>query len=228
MIFLKSPARIRYFKENGIDVPLPPSPVTTRWGTWMEAAIYYADYFERIEHIIGGLDETESGIISDVKKVVADSKSKLFEDLIYIKTNFSFLPSSITAFERRGSPIAVGMKEMTEIFEKLQVMSNKTFINELNKVIGKNPGFKRIRDVSEIVEGGNLSQENRIAIKSLCKAVDIASLEHAPLSSAEVERIFNQYKNIFRDNRRNFTFENLRTHVLVKCNEALLYGEVKQ
>jgi hypothetical protein len=27
-------------------IPLPPQPVLTRWGTWLDAAMYYADNFE--------------------------------------------------------------------------------------------------------------------------------------------------------------------------------------
>jgi len=42
-IFLKAPSRISIFKEVMNDTPLPPVPVLTRWGTWVHAALYYAD-----------------------------------------------------------------------------------------------------------------------------------------------------------------------------------------
>jgi hypothetical protein len=32
-IFVKSPARIELFKNKAPDIPLPPTPVITRWGT---------------------------------------------------------------------------------------------------------------------------------------------------------------------------------------------------
>lgn len=44
-IFTKAPSRIRLFKEKCPNIPMPPEPITTRWGTWLEAAVYYAENF---------------------------------------------------------------------------------------------------------------------------------------------------------------------------------------
>lgn len=35
-VFLKSPARIKAYKEKLPTVPLPPEPVVTPWGTWLK------------------------------------------------------------------------------------------------------------------------------------------------------------------------------------------------
>ena len=43
-IFLKCPRRCQIFREKAPDVPLPPQPVVTRWGTWFSAALYYAEH----------------------------------------------------------------------------------------------------------------------------------------------------------------------------------------
>jgi len=45
-VFLKAPARIELFRREAADTPLPPSPIITRWGTWLKAAIYYSENFE--------------------------------------------------------------------------------------------------------------------------------------------------------------------------------------
>lgn len=37
-VFLKAPQRVDVYKEIMPSVPLPPEPVLTRWGTWVEAA----------------------------------------------------------------------------------------------------------------------------------------------------------------------------------------------
>jgi len=34
------------------DIPLPPRPVLTRWGTWLNASMYYCDHFQLIKEII--------------------------------------------------------------------------------------------------------------------------------------------------------------------------------
>lgn len=40
-IFSKAPSRIRIFEEKANGIPLPPQPVITRWGTWLNAVNYY-------------------------------------------------------------------------------------------------------------------------------------------------------------------------------------------
>jgi len=45
-IFLKALSRVLFFKTESSDIPLPPQPIITRWVTWLEAAIYYSDYFQ--------------------------------------------------------------------------------------------------------------------------------------------------------------------------------------
>lgn len=50
-VFLKAPSRILLFKDMLPDVPLPPEPVLTRWGTWVEAAIYYAEHLSDVKKV---------------------------------------------------------------------------------------------------------------------------------------------------------------------------------
>lgn len=214
--FLKCPARIRYFKENGAGAPLPPSPIITRWGTWLEAAFYYADYFELIEHIIDGLDKKEAASIVALKETIA--KKTLFADLSFIKANFSFIPSSITGFEARGRDIAGVMSKVTDIFDRLHAMKDKSYEEKWDKIIKKNPGFSCIQNLNKLIVGQNIDDNEREALKELYTPTDIAAFKYAPMSSADAERVFSQYKSIFRQNRHNFLFENLRAHVLVKCN----------
>jgi hypothetical protein len=44
-IFAKFPARIELFKNKAPDIPLPPTPVITCWGTSLDANVYYAENF---------------------------------------------------------------------------------------------------------------------------------------------------------------------------------------
>lgn len=43
-VFLKSKAQVDAFKNALRNTPLPPRPVTTRWGTWIQASQYYCLY----------------------------------------------------------------------------------------------------------------------------------------------------------------------------------------
>uniref|UniRef100_A0A4P6D7Y3 DUF659 domain-containing protein n=2 Tax=Rhodnius prolixus TaxID=13249 RepID=A0A4P6D7Y3_RHOPR len=40
-VFLKAPIRIKMLKDLYPDLCLPPEPILTRWGTWLETAQYY-------------------------------------------------------------------------------------------------------------------------------------------------------------------------------------------
>lgn len=42
--FLKCNARVQIFRQVAPNLALPPSPVITRWGTWLEACMYYAQH----------------------------------------------------------------------------------------------------------------------------------------------------------------------------------------
>ena len=44
-VFKKAPSRVQKFRTIAPDVPLPPQPILTRWGTWLEAALYYSEHF---------------------------------------------------------------------------------------------------------------------------------------------------------------------------------------
>lgn len=47
-IFLKCPGRVQLLRNIAPDIPLPPAPIITRWGTWLKAVDYYATHFEII------------------------------------------------------------------------------------------------------------------------------------------------------------------------------------
>lgn len=49
-IFRKCPARVSIYKEI-MQTSLPPTPVITRWGTWITAAIFHADHFFQLKEV---------------------------------------------------------------------------------------------------------------------------------------------------------------------------------
>lgn len=50
-VFLKAPSRVLLFRDMLPNVPLPPQPVLTRWGTWIQAALYYAQHFNEVKNV---------------------------------------------------------------------------------------------------------------------------------------------------------------------------------
>lgn len=47
-IFFKAPSRVNTFKEMYPNLSLPPQLILTRWGTQLEAAIYYGKYLNEV------------------------------------------------------------------------------------------------------------------------------------------------------------------------------------
>jgi hypothetical protein len=44
---------------------------------------------------------------------------------------------------------------------------------------------------------------------------DVTLFKYAPLASCDVKRSFSMYKKILSDNRRSFSFENFKMHVVI-------------
>ena len=80
-VFLKTPSRIIKLRELFANLPLPPQPIITRWGTWLNTVEYYSDNFDLIKSVISYLDNKEESI----KK-----SKKLFEDK-HLQNNLAYL-----------------------------------------------------------------------------------------------------------------------------------------
>lgn len=88
-VFSKAPSRVSKFREILPDVRLPPQPIITRWGTWLDAVVYLATYIEHLEIIlIISFDEDHAISIKISKTIIAKSTTK--SDLAFISTNFGF------------------------------------------------------------------------------------------------------------------------------------------
>lgn len=51
-LFVKCPSRTKLFKDIAPDIPLPPAPIITRWGTWLDAVHYYQENFDKVQEVI--------------------------------------------------------------------------------------------------------------------------------------------------------------------------------
>jgi hypothetical protein len=48
-VFLKAPTRVQRYRELLPEKPLLPEPILTRWGTWLNAALFYNENFDSIK-----------------------------------------------------------------------------------------------------------------------------------------------------------------------------------
>lgn len=115
-IFLKAPLRVAAFKDLYPDTALPPEPVLTRWGTWLEAADYYATNYNNFKIIVNSF-EPNSAAITECQRLL--KLPELEEQIQFIKAHFVFLKNKIT---RLSLPI---LKKVITLLPKCLILIGK-------------------------------------------------------------------------------------------------------
>jgi hypothetical protein len=59
-MFVKALQKVQKFKQDALSLSLPPQPVLTRWGMWLEATMYYCENYSIIEDIVSNFDSKEA------------------------------------------------------------------------------------------------------------------------------------------------------------------------
>ena len=215
-IFIKAPKRIEIFKDNAPYIPLPPKPIIVRWGTWINAAIYYNDNFELVANVLGKLDEEEAASIAITKKLLL--LENIRNELIYISSNYGFLPGLIENLEKQNLHIC----ESIVIYEKVWINIcsaqgdiAKCIKNKLTAIFNKNGNFRKIEAIAKIIQGTNNNCME--AINNLSNK-EILCFKYAPVTTSDVERSFSRYKNLLRPNRQLIKDENISLYTIPYCN----------
>jgi hypothetical protein len=112
-IFLKAPLRVEKFKQEAPSLSVPPKPVLTRWGTWLDAAMYYCGNYSTIEKIVSELNSNEASSVKFVKELFS---SDLSGKLAYIKSNFMTVSKTIAHLEAVG----VEMNDVLDIVKSAE------------------------------------------------------------------------------------------------------------
>ena len=133
--------------------------------------------------------------------------------LVAIATNFSVIPTTITALEEHGLSLEEFPTLVVNLKEKLgqlpsQLQSIRT---KFDRVLEAETVFSqpcRMRSLHRGEPQGDF----------LPHTEDLAAFKHAPIVSCEVGRTFSQYEDIFRDTRQSFIFDNRKKYVIVASN----------
>lgn len=212
--YLKAPRRRLLFKKKFPSVPLPPEPIITRWGTWLEAVTYYTQNFEKIEDIMNDFDTEDSEAISRSKEAIDSSTFKT--NLIFINTNFACIPQAITKLQERGLNLIDSLQILQAIQDKLKSQHLSKYSNKLKNILKRNPDFEIVNAISNVLKTGKNNMPSDLKTYT---ALELEAFKYAPITSCDVERYFSMYKEVLRDNRRRFLFENLEQHVILFCNK---------
>ncbi|KAL4153174.1 hypothetical protein QTP88_001007 [Uroleucon formosanum] len=216
-IFVKCSSRVLKFKEIAPEVPMPPQPILTRWGTWLVAAIYYCEHYQLIKSVVMEFDKGDAVAIENAQTLFADNSLEF--DLAFIKANYGNLPKYITTLETSGLLLADAVGIIEKLRNEIGIDKSKigkTIYQKFENVIEKNKGYKAMKNISNILERNTSIRDD---ISEELTADDMAYMKFAPVTSCDVERSFSVYKTTLTDNRRRFLFENIKHHVIVQCNK---------
>lgn len=215
--FLKSPARIQILRETAPNLPLPPQPIITRWGTWIMAVNYYAMYFDQFVEIFSKLNSTDSSAVRICQSLMEEDD--LRNQMMYISANFGFLQEVVTKLETKNQCLVSQVNIVKHAFEKIADIPGdvgKKVNTKFKSVLCKNKGFSVVTDIADILCGKTISKSNQVKYSS----EQIINFKYAPITSVDVERSFSMYKNVLSPNRQSFLFENLSQQFLIHCNNA--------
>jgi hypothetical protein len=107
---------VQFYKQHLLDTLLSPEPVPARWGTWIEAVIFYSEHFETVKSIVAKFPSESAVSVHESQN--AFSNQKLACPIAYIRSNFGWLLKSIKRLETKGLPLQESMDVMKIASEK--------------------------------------------------------------------------------------------------------------
>ncbi|KAF4526936.1 hypothetical protein B566_EDAN015985 [Ephemera danica] len=216
-VFLKAPLRIELFHEMCPNIPLPPEPVMTRFGTWLEAAIYHCNNYEDVKKVIQALPVSKTKCVVDAKSMIENDQLEL--DLINLSSCYGFLVESIRKLETRGLPLEESVTIIEDVRQRLGSVRGergKQISTYFQNGLAKNPGYNTLKTVVEILHDSVDDAEKPATLKDFTTR-EILALKYAQITSMDVERSFSIYKNFFTNKRFSFTMDNLEMQLIINC-----------
>lgn len=202
-VFLKAPSRVNILKEKYPDLPLPPQPVITRWGTWLQAASYYAQHLDKIKEVLSCLSSSDAIAIRNAKNIL--EKQNLENDLKYIEENYSIILLALKELQKQNLSLADSLLVFDQVRATLNECNNENIKNKIESVMERNPDLDTIREYSESIEK-SVANNQKLYFK------------FAPLTSTDVERSFSTYKWILDVKRNSLKLENIEKIIVIYFN----------
>ena len=75
------------------NISLPPEPVITRWGTWINAALFYGEHFDDVKEVVAQLDPHDASCIAAAQRDF--DNNSVFQNITMIKAHFKTIPMVI-------------------------------------------------------------------------------------------------------------------------------------
>ncbi|XP_067135862.1 uncharacterized protein [Centruroides vittatus] len=195
-VFVKSRVRQNDFKNATGVSNLPPEPIVTRWGSWLNAAKYNIDNFDTVECFILNYKRKSHLNARNVSvKLLQEKKVSLKKELFDLRNLVKL--SNIISLEEQG----LNVTKQAELIENAKeiVSGCPIFSQKLEKVLSSNPDLIKFTSFDV-----NLSGK--------------VNSEYTPLVAVDVERWFSLYSSILSDRRHSLSENHLKYLSVIRFN----------
>jgi hypothetical protein len=192
------------------DVALPPEPVLTRWGTWIQAVNFYNKHFDVLKSFVTTFHAESAVAVRESQTALIETK--VASSMAYVRSNFGWILESIKKSETTGISLqeSMGILENAEV--KLSAVRGETGEKDYRKfqaILKRNPGYSTFMAVLKILDGVDTDLPEDISRGKF------HLLKFALVTSCDVERSFSAYKRILCDRRLCMTAENMEKYLVV-------------
>ena len=179
------------------DIGYPPEPILTRWGSWLSAALYYAQNLVQVRSIFDAITGEE--LVRRAKDAL--NQPGLEQDLRDIVSNYSCLIKNVDLIENSTLGLQDAHKMITDLqFENDPCQIGKYIIRRLQE-----------NGINEIINMSNAAINPELYSKLMkCQA-----------TSCSVERSFSMLNKILAKDR-NFKPSNIQFYIVAKFNSSLV------
>lgn len=221
-VFRISPKRRKHFKQCYPTTPLPPRPCETRWGTFLSACGYYAFNFSKVQVVVRQFDSKDSECISAAQQALT---TKAKNEIVTIDKQFSYLGQFIERAQTRNLSLSDELLLVNQISDQLnnnrcRSKAFKSCKTKWAEVVESNHGLAVLEEIAKWRRGevSELSGVKDNIYVPTITADDVPYFDFCPLASADVERAFSRYGNIFTDLRRSAKVPSLKSQMIVQWN----------
>ena len=163
--------------------------------------------------VVDGFPARDAKCILKAQQVFA--APLLREELHFIQTHFSFLPTAITRLEKQD--LSLSLQDALQEWDgaKAQLHSVPGQMGEriwakFERVEDRNPGLAPLKAVCGVIQSGNRPTATGQLLLSNSPLLhmsveDVKMLRFAPTVNIDCERSFSIYKNLLSDRRHRFT-----------------------
>ncbi|KAJ4425608.1 hypothetical protein ANN_27804 [Periplaneta americana] len=147
------PSRVNVLKEMYPEIPLPPKPILTRWGTWLEAVEYYAEHIDSINNVLLALDSEDAVSIDTAKTVTCDISVK--NDLAHIQHTFSCIIKTLKSLQNRHLSLSESFEIINSTVEQLNRGRGKVadaVRAKVDTVLSKTLDMKNYKVAMEVIK----------------------------------------------------------------------------